>query len=767
MSFKLLHLSDIHVNFKNYETARMRDKLFEFLKSKAQEIDYIVISGDHVYKNGDYSDTRKFYSSLQQAVPGIPLVFVPGNHDVDRNDAARNICIQGIRHHHTPIEAISDSSITKLLLTPFKSYFEAISAYTNTSPDHTVEFYRTDDCTFILINTALTSNSNDEQGQLYIDLKLLEEKLKNCDNHKPIIAVGHHTLDSLDANVSQKVQNLLRDNNVRLYLCGHTHKMEIADYLQDDNQIKQLVSGSGMVDNENINGFYIVEYSDNEVIITAFYFDLSNENWDIAHQLSEFTNGAYTFNLSSVITTTGTPLQDLAKLFSQLDSVTNDTKAFLVLINKYPSFGSFRFVDKAIVDELTDKSLIQVTKDEYSFSISQIGGQIVNSIPQEAQNKMTIRKLKEFHSQYKNDFALPSMLCCEYIEQSKFTDAKQLLRDYGRYWLETIGLKDFSNMLDKIPCSGSDIDIIYFKGLTLLFQGSYQKAYAIFGDAVQQVSDKTIKFCFQAEMAECQRRRGDFHEAINLLNTVSEKNFDKTYWNGVIYELLGHFTRQFELTDESIEFYRKAIALFDSENCLANRIEKWHCLYALNMLDIPLEMQPDDKPGGFLKGLYYLTNAKYYAHNGNTSLAIRCVNESIASFKLFHSEVYRNRACILKLLIFLTEQHCDDDIDVVFQKLTREEIERVKHERILYNFVRTFDKSYIVECFQRGLLAKGKALLSIQKKFSRNDFESSGLSYRSQVVLYNDNKYRCEDRDYDYGNEIEDAKLCSTMINYI
>ena len=94
---RVLHLSDIHMNYENYDTNRMKQKLGVYLQSVVKDIDIVVISGDFVYKHSSYQEARLFYNSIIEPLGISNKVFVPGNHDLNRGNTQRKTLINGYR----------------------------------------------------------------------------------------------------------------------------------------------------------------------------------------------------------------------------------------------------------------------------------------------------------------------------------------------------------------------------------------------------------------------------------------------------------------------------------------------------------------------------------------------------------------------------------------------------------------------------------------------------------------------------------------------
>jgi predicted phosphodiesterase len=143
----------------------MREKLYQYLKNVAHDVDFIVISGDHVYQHGNYDKAKDFYDKVAEVVPEKnEFIIVPGNHDVDRDDKARITIIRGLHSSNKYIDDIHEEKILESLLSPFKNYFVCIEdAFPDKFYRTPVQIYSSEKCDFILINTALTSYEKSQQ----------------------------------------------------------------------------------------------------------------------------------------------------------------------------------------------------------------------------------------------------------------------------------------------------------------------------------------------------------------------------------------------------------------------------------------------------------------------------------------------------------------------------------------------------------------------------------------------------------------------------
>uniref|UniRef100_UPI00405708D8 metallophosphoesterase n=1 Tax=Agathobacter sp. TaxID=2021311 RepID=UPI00405708D8 len=106
MTFKWLHFSDIHFNFKDYDTETMRTRLREYLEDKFAKKDALFFTGDFRFAGTtDKSylpETTKFIKDLRSSLldDSSHLYLTVGNHDVDR-DSFRESTILSIKNKYT------------------------------------------------------------------------------------------------------------------------------------------------------------------------------------------------------------------------------------------------------------------------------------------------------------------------------------------------------------------------------------------------------------------------------------------------------------------------------------------------------------------------------------------------------------------------------------------------------------------------------------------------------------------------------------------
>lgn len=99
---KFLHISDLHFNIKNYDSDRMRKQFISDLKRMKLQIDFILITGDILYKYKENATTRNnlvdyiFEIAKSCNCSRKKIYICPGNHDVSRTENARTNIIREI-----------------------------------------------------------------------------------------------------------------------------------------------------------------------------------------------------------------------------------------------------------------------------------------------------------------------------------------------------------------------------------------------------------------------------------------------------------------------------------------------------------------------------------------------------------------------------------------------------------------------------------------------------------------------------------------------
>ncbi|MGA3601238.1 metallophosphoesterase family protein [Lysinibacillus agricola] len=312
---KFLQISDIHFQYQNYQSDRLRQKFIEKIVelNSTEPIDAIFITGDIVHKGNKANDESVIF--IKEIINSInldvsKLYIIPGNHDLTRNGIS-TLILDGIFANQNPSEALDNVPIDayKLLLNTHNVFFEVYQAIKGQS--YTEEnlhlVFENELYNIINLNTSLTCYKNGQEGNLLISKQKLNSVLNEhkdalLDSAKVNIAMGHHTLDCLRDDEKQNVINLFDDFNIDIYLAGHVHQPR---YYFTNNSSEfpfiELTSGALFSDDYAKPGFMCLNLNlDNYECSGAFYIWNEEFNyWTINNQLGRRSiDGAIPFELS-------------------------------------------------------------------------------------------------------------------------------------------------------------------------------------------------------------------------------------------------------------------------------------------------------------------------------------------------------------------------------------------------------------------------------------------------------------------------------------
>ncbi|MGG0664928.1 metallophosphoesterase [Viridibacillus arvi] len=325
MKIRFLQISDIHFQYQNYQSERLRQKFIEKIKeiNSQYPIDAVLITGDIAHKgSNDNSASIEFIQSVLESIhlSVSKLYIIPGNHDLSRDETC-SLILDGIFANENPSNALDKipANAYRLLLNTHDVFFEMyqdIKLVPYTESDlHMV--FESDMYNIINLNTSLTCYTNDQEGNLLISKQKLSHVLNNhkdalLDSSKVNIAMGHHTLDCLSVDEKQNVINLFDDFSIDIYLAGHVHQPR---YYFTNNSSEfsfiELTSGSLFSDDYAKPGFMVLDLNlDNHEGKGTFHVWNEEYNyWSINNQLGRRSiEGAVSFELSRLKKKLNNPL---------------------------------------------------------------------------------------------------------------------------------------------------------------------------------------------------------------------------------------------------------------------------------------------------------------------------------------------------------------------------------------------------------------------------------------------------------------------------
>ncbi len=292
--FKWVHFSDLHFRSfieSGFNSTELKEKLPPYLESRVQDADALIITGDYRYapdKEENPQNVGDFIKKIAGSLKLEPtkIFLVPGNHDLDRNEVRSDV-IRGLRNTYSTTQGAFSSERLERLQKDFSFFDElrevvygTIDTSISPNPHYAVCLER---CNLLLLNTALTAGMEDngqvnDEHRLLLGSSHLSAVVHDIKNDNPTIAIGHHGLKFLEDNEYNTCSRFLNNAGVRLYLCGHEHKLWEGAF--GDNG-KEVTVGCLMQNDHSVEaGFSVGELmSDGTVVLHAYRWDMSKQNW--------------------------------------------------------------------------------------------------------------------------------------------------------------------------------------------------------------------------------------------------------------------------------------------------------------------------------------------------------------------------------------------------------------------------------------------------------------------------------------------------------
>lgn len=298
---RILHISDFHLDNtdKNDNTSHIVNPLVKKLTKIVEEkpVDLIFFTGDLVNIGG------KNYPSIVDAFIDFEIIlvepllettgltkdsfiFVPGNHDIERNldtiriekgltqdlDTQQKLNfffkepegIERIKRYKEFENYFYESSKSKVKLSLFQSTFKIKLDNLNIG--------------ICCLNSSWRCyDSNTDNGKLLIGENQIVNALEDIKDCEIKIALSHHHYDFL-RDFDKEVIEIMLKQNFNLLFTGHTHRTK-AEFIQDpDGQLFSFCASGTLSNNirdvhkKYENGFSVIDYDySNKKIISKFY----------------------------------------------------------------------------------------------------------------------------------------------------------------------------------------------------------------------------------------------------------------------------------------------------------------------------------------------------------------------------------------------------------------------------------------------------------------------------------------------------------------
>ncbi len=233
----ILHLSDIH--FKKSldagDPADVRDRLIDAAGEhfkKYHSVDMVAVTGDVAFsgKKEQYRKALEFFDKLKPLLPDTaPILAVPGNHDVDRDEVNKLFSLHKIVEARNTDDFLNDSRNIRDMLAP---KFKAFRAFANKlhpklypSPKDyfwTREVPGKKGVALLGLNSAWASENEKDKPFITLGYPQFMEALKRTRKSPYRILMMHHPKDWLEETDFNRFCDEVYEG-CALILHGHTH----------------------------------------------------------------------------------------------------------------------------------------------------------------------------------------------------------------------------------------------------------------------------------------------------------------------------------------------------------------------------------------------------------------------------------------------------------------------------------------------------------------------------------------------------------------
>ena len=268
---KWLHISDFHckegVQWSQDIVLKSLLDDIEQKYSNRLSPDLIFITGDISFsgKKTEFEIAQSFINKLSEItkVKKDNIFFVPGNHDVDRNE--EEDAVVGARLVTKSLSELdrlySNPKRLKTLYNRQKNYREFVNAnrsveiYSDDSSDHNIEIeLKSIKIKILLLDSAWLAHDDRDCKQLAVGL----QQIKNCvdkNHHKYlVIALMHHPVSWLKEIEELSIENALIDHT-HIVLRGHVHQGDISSIEKNNERLVVFTAGASYETRASVNSY--------------------------------------------------------------------------------------------------------------------------------------------------------------------------------------------------------------------------------------------------------------------------------------------------------------------------------------------------------------------------------------------------------------------------------------------------------------------------------------------------------------------------------
>lgn len=286
--FKWVQISDVHFRPKDknkgdFNSGLLKDQLLEEFKT-LKDVNALLVTGDYRFAPDKESNPKNVVDFLKNLANNLGIdvskvIMVPGNHDLKRGTLRTDIA-KAEWNQYNPTQGTFDVERLEALQNGFDFFHKLANELEYkcfedaTNPHALVDM---GNCYLLLLNTAITACGNEDAHHLLVGCDYLRGLLHNV--KKPVIAMGHHSLELLNEEEKRACITFLENSGVYLYLCGHSHIMWGTSY---GDKSKQINVGCLLQEDKSVTAGFSVGslYTDGTVKINNYVWDMSDQKWE-------------------------------------------------------------------------------------------------------------------------------------------------------------------------------------------------------------------------------------------------------------------------------------------------------------------------------------------------------------------------------------------------------------------------------------------------------------------------------------------------------
>jgi DNA repair exonuclease SbcCD nuclease subunit len=330
---RIIHLSDIHLSSNNIEDLRLHylNSLTSDLKNinKEKEIDLIIISGDLLDKGGfslltldEYNTItnpydifeKEFIFPICENLPFIKekIIFIPGNHDIDRKKIDE-VIEAGLISLLTNTQKVNETS-NKYIATPnmlgvdrIEKYLDFEEKYHKKNSFLSYKFsyleskviynYKGSNIGIALINDTWRC-SNNKVVNHFIGTNQFHKSIQHFNQNKTLfnIAVMHHPLECMNQSEKEEIENILHNFSFEILIIGHEHKTRVQKSDIGNNKTVLYTRGKSAFDKPHethrdyISGYSYIDIDLDEKLIICNFRIYDKNNFKFENELQHGTS---------------------------------------------------------------------------------------------------------------------------------------------------------------------------------------------------------------------------------------------------------------------------------------------------------------------------------------------------------------------------------------------------------------------------------------------------------------------------------------------